>query len=413
VSTGLNVGSSTNGHNWGMGTILPGLTIAFIGLLVWMFLVVAPRGSEHEARPEEDSTSADGFTSPVAPPPRNITSANDPQPASPLGYVPPTMPPINAAGSAPSGASPIAGFASTSGGGSSSLVADSNRHRGDSSDGGRRGPAGRTISAPHARSPAGSSARATGAGSQGSDDDIEAGANSGITSPAPLAPEDRRLASDGDGFEDDSSQLTFLQALKIPGVIPFSLSLFFAKLVAYSMLFWLPKYLTEVHYNDDEAAQLASFFDIGGIAGGVLTGYLSDKLKKPAIISVLFLLLSIPVLVAFRYVTNSMHSTGLNIFLMMLAGVFINGPYALITTAVSADLGSTTREATHAARAGAHEPLVATKSSKSDEASIALVTGIIDGTGSLGAAIQSVAIGLVLVLSGDDWGAVRTLHTLH
>lgn len=33
-------------------------------------------------------------------------------------------------------------------------------------------------------------------------------------------------------------------------------------------------------------------------------------------------------------------SPGLNIFLLFLVGFLANGPYALITTAVSADLGS-------------------------------------------------------------------------
>lgn len=33
------------------------------------------------------------------------------------------------------------------------------------------------------------------------------------------------------------------EALSIPGVIEFSLCLFFAKLVSYTFLFWLPKYI--------------------------------------------------------------------------------------------------------------------------------------------------------------------------
>jgi OPA family glycerol-3-phosphate transporter-like MFS transporter 1/2 len=36
----------------------------------------------------------------------------------------------------------------------------------------------------------------------------------------------------------------FIQAWKIPGVAPFALCLFFAKLVAYTFLYWLPFYLT-------------------------------------------------------------------------------------------------------------------------------------------------------------------------
>ena len=49
----------------------------------------------------------------------------------------------------------------------------------------------------------------------------------------------------------------------------------------------------------------------------------------------------------------------------MLTGALVNGPYALITTAVSADLG------TH-------------KSLRGNARALATVTAIIDGTGSIG-----------------------------
>ena len=57
-----------------------------------------------------------------------------------------------------------------------------------------------------------------------------------------------------------------------------------------------------------------------------------------------------------------------NIGLLMVTGLLVNGPYALITTAVSAELG------THPSLMGSSKAL-------------ATVTAIIDGTGSIGAAI--------------------------
>lgn len=62
----------------------------------------------------------------------------------------------------------------------------------------------------------------------------------------------------------------------------------------------------------------------------------------------------------------------------MVAGTFVNGPYALITTAVSAELGTKV---------------------KSSQA-LATVTAIIDGTGSLGAAVGPFFAGL---FSGNGW----------
>lgn len=43
---------------------------------------------------------------------------------------------------------------------------------------------------------------------------------------------------------NDDKAVGFLEAWKIPGVAPFALCLFFAKLVAYTFLYWLPFYIT-------------------------------------------------------------------------------------------------------------------------------------------------------------------------
>lgn len=64
-----------------------------------------------------------------------------------------------------------------------------------------------------------------------------------------------------------------------------------------------------------------------------------------------------------------------NVLLQIVAGTFVNGPYALITTAVSTELGTKV---------------------KSSQA-LATVTAIIDGTGSLGAAVGPFIAGLVSI----------------
>lgn len=67
---------------------------------------------------------------------------------------------------------------------------------------------------------------------------------------------------------------------------------------------------------------------------------------------------------------------------MFIAGVFVNGPYALITTAVSADLGT-------------HSSL------KGSSRAMATVTAIINGTGSIGAAIGPLIAGYASMVSWD------------
>ncbi|XP_012586513.1 PREDICTED: glycerol-3-phosphate transporter [Condylura cristata] len=62
--------------------------------------------------------------------------------------------------------------------------------------------------------------------------------------------------------------ISFVGALKIPGVIEFSLCLLFAKLVSYTFLFWLPLYITSVdHLDAQRAGELSTLFDVGGIFG--------------------------------------------------------------------------------------------------------------------------------------------------
>lgn len=79
-------------------------------------------------------------------------------------------------------------------------------------------------------------------------------------------------------------------------------------------------------------------FDIGGVAGGILAGHLSDRFNARSMVSAGFVFTAIPCLYLYREYGHMSYTA--NIVLMMLSGVFVNGPYALITTAVSADLGT-------------------------------------------------------------------------
>ncbi|CAN0908372.1 Putative glycerol-3-phosphate transporter 4 [Linum grandiflorum] len=184
-----------------------------------------------------------------------------------------------------------------------------------------------------------------------------------------------------------------LEACSIPGVIPFALCLFFSKLVAYTFLYWLPFYLSQTEIGGEfmsvkSAGNLSTLFDVGGIVGGILAGYISDKLRARAITAATFMYLAIPAMLLYRWYGSV--SQSLNIVLMMIAGLFVNGPYALITTAVSADLG------THSSLRG-------------DSRALATVTAIIDGTGSIGAALGPLLTGF---LSTHGWNLVFVMLML-
>lgn len=74
----------------------------------------------------------------------------------------------------------------------------------------------------------------------------------------------------------------------------------------------------------------------------------------------------------------------INIALMFISGLLVNGPYALITTAVAADLGTQ-------------------DSIKGNGRALATVTAIIDGTGSVGAALGPLLAGYI---SSRGWNSV-------
>lgn len=115
-------------------------------------------------------------------------------------------------------------------------------------------------------------------------------------------------------------------------------------------------------------------FDIGGIVGAIATGVISDSTSMPASTCVGMLFVAAPLL--FIYETYGALSWLINVILLFVLGLFVNGPYALITTSVSAELGQ-------------H------KSLEGNGKALATVTSIIDGTGSIGAAVGPLIAGLV------------------
>lgn len=139
------------------------------------------------------------------------------------------------------------------------------------------------------------------------------------------------------------------------------------------------------YLSSETAGNLSTLFDVGGVVGGILAGHISDRLDARAITAASFMYCAIPAL--FFYRSYGQLSLTMNIALMFITGMFVNGPYALITTAVSADLGT-------------HSSL------KGNSRALATVTAIIDGTGSVGAAIGPLLTGYI---SSKSWSAVFTM----
>lgn len=129
----------------------------------------------------------------------------------------------------------------------------------------------------------------------------------------------------------------------------------------------------------EDSAKLSTFFDFGGILGAIAAGMISDYSGMSACTCTVMLWLAVPML--FVYQKFCVLSIYLNMILLFLLGILVNGPYALITTSVSAELGQ------HSCLNG-------------NAKALATVTAIIDGTGSLGAAVGPFLAGF---FSATSW----------
>uniref|UniRef100_A0A8C1Y8I1 Glucose-6-phosphate exchanger SLC37A2 n=1 Tax=Cyprinus carpio TaxID=7962 RepID=A0A8C1Y8I1_CYPCA len=187
--------------------------------------------------------------------------------------------------------------------------------------------------------------------------------------------------------EDHTEAISFCGALRIPGVVEFSLCLLFAKLVSYTFLYWLPLYIANVaHFDPKKAGDLSTLFDVGGIVGGILAGLISDYSGGRATTCCAMLIIAAPMVnkQSLFFVCISSSALFGPAGMLLWCGALVNGPYALITTAVSADLGT-------------HECL------RGNSRALSTVTAIIDGTGSIGAAVGPLLAGLI---SPTGWNNV-------
>jgi len=168
------------------------------------------------------------------------------------------------------------------------------------------------------------------------------------------------------------------EILCLPGLLQYSFSYMFLKLVNYALFLWLPFYLSEGIGVDKSLATLMSArFDMGFIVGAILAGLASDitthyagmPMRSPIVSS--FLLISLLPMGILRFSTDPdviKHA-------IFFCGILQGGPADALTSAVSVDLGK-------------HPSLQGKRATST-------VTGVIDGTGAVGAAIGQYMVGML------------------
>jgi len=179
----------------------------------------------------------------------------------------------------------------------------------------------------------------------------------------------------------DSKRVPIWSILALPSLGLNAVATFFTKLLFYAFANWLPYYLEEARgFSQEDAGYIATMFDWGGFFGCLVGGYMCDILGSCALTSVIFQILSCPIMWFFFCAATDV-SRSMTMLSLALLGACITTPYNLITTVASVNLGR-------------HDLL------KGSTQATSTVTGIIDGSGSFGAAIQGPLVGAIVGLWG-------------
>jgi len=164
----------------------------------------------------------------------------------------------------------------------------------------------------------------------------------------------------------------FVQAFMLPNVMQYSLSFGFFKLVNYAMFFQLPVILSS-HFDEGTSNVISALYSVGMMPGGVVCGWVSDIYGgRRACVIATFMGMLCPLLYLFAMYMNEM-PVRVMLALLCLMGILVGGPNNIITSAVAADL--------------ADDPSIA-----GNGKALGTVTGIINGSGSITAAIGQLAI---------------------
>ena len=193
-----------------------------------------------------------------------------------------------------------------------------------------------------------------------------------------------KLPSDSpQSTESTSKTSSFLDLWRIPGVAETTIAVFCLKFVRYCMYMWSPLYLIEhLGYDRGLAGFFSTAFDVGGIVGGPLIGFIVDKYfsDKPVFGVYVGVMLG-----TFVFVFMTFMASWGGVYcavLLALAGAANCGPDALLTGSVTSALGAESGQS-------------------------AGVTSLVNGVGSVGGIVEGPVVGLVSTVFG--WSGVIVL----
>jgi sugar phosphate permease len=184
-------------------------------------------------------------------------------------------------------------------------------------------------------------------------------------------------------YQDNLSAISFMDAVRIPNVISYAFAFGFFKLINYAMFFWLPYFLA-INFSPEQSNMISVLYDVGMMPGGIIVGTVSDWYGgRRACVIATFMCILAPLLFVFSQYSSVLSAAYL-LPMLGLMGILVGGPNNIITSAVAADL--------------AEHPSI-----RGNSKALGTVTGIINGSGSVTAALGLLLIGPIQVNWGWTW----------
>ena len=160
---------------------------------------------------------------------------------------------------------------------------------------------------------------------------------------------------------------SLVSLLRLPVLWALGGSYFGLKMIRYSLLFWLPFYLKQhLHYSEGDAGYLSMPFELGGVAGSVAVGWISDRYFRTRRLRLAVPLLFVLGAALLAYQTLGGLGMVHNAALLATVGFLLFGPDSLLSGTMAQDLGG--------------------------RAATGRVAGIINGMGSIGAIFSPVLV---------------------
>jgi len=187
-------------------------------------------------------------------------------------------------------------------------------------------------------------------------------------------PNEEPFRGSGDSEDAAAASFSFFQH---PALIAIAGMYFCVKLIRYSLLFWLPTYMTNrLHYSPADAGYASASFELIGFAGMIAAGVASDKLAKGRRFPVSAVMLALLAAGCVLFPIMSAAGFWWNVAGIAMLGFLVMGPDSLMSAAAVQDLAP--KDAT------------------------ARVAGIVNGFGSLGQVASPYTVACVVRFAGWD-----------